>query len=196
MSAESFSQVAACLRGFVEWGRSLFFIHSLVPLFAEELWLSAVPLHQWKPWSLSADSTKVASHDKPKHGFRSLPSANTSTSSSSTIQDKVLCFVTQECTGCRGVQERAPGSATWFVKLWTEARTLSWFRNSEFWSFGTSLPDCHSVRCTDCMLLVLSAWCRHSTGTTPWMTTSTRSIASSWLTSTRRGSVCSCSTFT
>lgn len=32
-----------------------------LPLFAGELWLSAVPLHQWKRWSLSAASTKVTS---------------------------------------------------------------------------------------------------------------------------------------
>lgn len=38
--------------------------------------------------------------------------------------------------------------------------------------------------------LCLSAWCRRSTGTIPWTTTCTRSTASSWPMSTKRGSVC------
>lgn len=57
-----------------EWGSSLWLL--LVPLFTGGLWLSAVPPHQWKTWSLLEASTKVLYHQISYHQYEE-PTQNT-----------------------------------------------------------------------------------------------------------------------
>lgn len=61
VSPELHSQVAASVLNMCLSPNKNEAAHFLVPLFTGELWLSAVPLHQWKTWSPSVASTKVTS---------------------------------------------------------------------------------------------------------------------------------------
>lgn len=75
---------------------------------------------------------------------------------------------------------------------WVQKQYVLAPRDLSIWFFchGAILnydPSCLLWRT---LRLCPSAWCRRSTGMIPWMTTCTRSTASSWLTSTKRGSVC------